>query len=170
MVSPLGETRPGWKVLRVLGNLLGLAGFDADSSEQVRDAVLGAGQEAHLCRSIPVDLSTLGVIEPSALPAGQLERVAHVMPHGMEAITRRATSMQQTFEARDPGARIHPDTLAALGLADGAAVRVDQGDGVARVTASADPTVARGTVWLPAAHASTAGLASMFGAVAVRQA
>lgn len=34
---PLGETRPGWKVLRVLGNTLALAGFDYESSEQVRD-------------------------------------------------------------------------------------------------------------------------------------
>ncbi|MDP0983977.1 molybdopterin-dependent oxidoreductase, partial [Klebsiella variicola] len=37
VVKPLAETRPAWKVLRVLGNLLGLAGFDQDSSEQVRE-------------------------------------------------------------------------------------------------------------------------------------
>jgi len=44
---PLGESRPGWKVLRVLGNLLGLEGFDYDSSEQIRDELhgqVGAGQ------------------------------------------------------------------------------------------------------------------------------
>ncbi|MDZ4123585.1 MAG: molybdopterin-dependent oxidoreductase, partial [Hydrogenophaga sp.] len=35
VVRPLGDTRPAWKVLRVLGNLLGLAGFDADSSQAV---------------------------------------------------------------------------------------------------------------------------------------
>ncbi len=37
VVKPLGETRPAWKVLRVLGNLLGLAGFEQDSSEAVRE-------------------------------------------------------------------------------------------------------------------------------------
>jgi NADH-quinone oxidoreductase subunit G len=36
----LGESRPGWKVLRVLGNLLGLPGFDFDTAEAVRDAAL----------------------------------------------------------------------------------------------------------------------------------
>ncbi len=40
VVKPLGETRPAWKVLRVLGNLLGLAGFDHDDSKEVlRDAL-----------------------------------------------------------------------------------------------------------------------------------
>ena len=41
VVKPLGETRPAWKVLRVLGNLLGLPGFDQDSSEEVRAEALG---------------------------------------------------------------------------------------------------------------------------------
>ena len=40
-VNPLGEARPAWKVLRVLGSLLGRAGFDFDSIDQVRAACLG---------------------------------------------------------------------------------------------------------------------------------
>ena len=43
---PPGEARPGWKILRVLGNLLNLDGFDYLSSEQVRDE-LRAGQGQH---------------------------------------------------------------------------------------------------------------------------
>src|SRR5207248_4597917 len=43
--APVGEARPGWKVLRVLGNLLGLEGFDYQSSEdvlrEVREACAG---------------------------------------------------------------------------------------------------------------------------------
>ena len=41
VVKPLGEARPAWKVLRVLGNLLGLAGFDFETSDEVRDEALG---------------------------------------------------------------------------------------------------------------------------------
>ena len=41
VVRPLGETRPAWKVLRVLGNLLGLAGFEQDTAEEVRAEALG---------------------------------------------------------------------------------------------------------------------------------
>jgi NADH-quinone oxidoreductase subunit G len=49
-VKPLGETRPAWKVLRVLGNLLGLSGFDYETSEQIRVEVLGTklAEEADL--------------------------------------------------------------------------------------------------------------------------
>ncbi|MFM7460937.1 MAG: molybdopterin-dependent oxidoreductase, partial [Burkholderiales bacterium] len=36
VVKPLGQTRPAWKVIRVLGNLLGLSGFDQDNIEAVR--------------------------------------------------------------------------------------------------------------------------------------
>src|ERR1700675_1982888 len=43
VVQPLAETRPAWKVLRVLGNLLDVAGFDFDSSEAVLEDVLGNG-------------------------------------------------------------------------------------------------------------------------------
>ena len=42
VVQPAGESRPGWKVLRVLGTMLALPGFGFDSSEEIRDAVLGA--------------------------------------------------------------------------------------------------------------------------------
>ncbi|HSQ72208.1 MAG TPA: molybdopterin-dependent oxidoreductase, partial [Rubrivivax sp.] len=41
VVKPLGETRPAWKVLRVLGNLLGLDGFDFETVEDVRAEALG---------------------------------------------------------------------------------------------------------------------------------
>ncbi|RAG59943.1 hypothetical protein DN536_40305, partial [Burkholderia multivorans] len=41
VVRPLGETRPAWKVLRVLGSLLGLPNFEYETAEEVRLAALG---------------------------------------------------------------------------------------------------------------------------------
>ena len=52
VVKPLGETRPGWKVLRVLGNLMEVAGFDYDSAEQVRAEVLAGDITAKLNNSL----------------------------------------------------------------------------------------------------------------------
>ena len=43
VVAPLADTRPAWKVLRVLGNMLELDGFDYDTPEQVRADILPAG-------------------------------------------------------------------------------------------------------------------------------
>ncbi len=45
-VKPLGETRPAWKVLRVLGNLLDIGGFDYDTSEAIRNEVLACDKPA----------------------------------------------------------------------------------------------------------------------------
>ena len=170
VVRPLGETRPAWKVLRVLGNLLGLSGFDADSSEQVRDPLLAQDIVARLSNETRADAAPLGSLQPFVPPAGQLERIAHVMPYGGDPVLRRAPSLQLTRQAREPRAHVHPDTLAGLGLADGDALRVEQGKGAAQVVAAADATVAPGVVWLAAAHASTVGLASMVGTVSVRKA
>src|SRR5690625_6848209 len=48
VAAPVGDTRPAWKVLRVLGNLFECEGFDEETSEAVRDAVIGGGVNAQL--------------------------------------------------------------------------------------------------------------------------
>jgi len=87
-IKPLGEARPGWKVLRVLGNLLALEGFDYDSSEQVREELRGL----------------LAPVEPAAplrevRPTGEAE-VAVVPIYGGDPVVRRSAPLQQTAAAR----------------------------------------------------------------------
>ena len=89
----LGEARPGWKVLRVLANSLGLAGFDYDSSEAVRTelrALCPAGAPAALVSDQRVD-------------AGAAARVAAAAPlalYDSDALVRRAPALQLTRTAR----------------------------------------------------------------------
>src|SRR5512145_295864 len=86
VVRPLGETRPAWKVLRVLGNLLGIPGFEHDSAEDVRREALGErGVEGLLdnrLKDVRVDTVTP--------PAGGIQRVAEVPIHAADAIVRRS--------------------------------------------------------------------------------
>jgi NADH-quinone oxidoreductase subunit G len=90
---PVGESRPGWKVLRVLGNLLGLAGFDQNSSEEVRDALrVQIERSAAPIAAVTVTPSTADVVS----------RVAGVQAYQSDAIVRRAVSLQRTREARAP--------------------------------------------------------------------
>jgi NADH-quinone oxidoreductase subunit G len=166
VVRPMGDARPAWKVLRVLGNLLGLAGFDADSTEQVRDAVLAEPVAGRLSNAFGGD-SPLPV---PAAPTSPLQRIAHVMPYGGDPIVRRAESLQRTRVAQPPVAAMHPDTLNALALSTGDEVLVEQAGGSAKVVAQADASVAPGAVWLAAAHPDTAALASLAGPVSVRKA
>ncbi|MGH8298993.1 MAG: NADH-quinone oxidoreductase subunit NuoG [Steroidobacteraceae bacterium] len=96
---PVGEARPGWKVLRVLGTLLGLAGFDYQSSEQVR-AELATLVGESTAYSAPA-YSGKHVVGPegSAQPA---PNVVDIPMYQIDAVVRRAPSLQRTREGRAP--------------------------------------------------------------------
>ena len=103
VVRPLGDTRPAWKVLRVLGNLLGLPGFDADSSQAVLAAALPGVASGAL-----VDLARLNNADASVGPAAADQTPAQSSPcvaaiYQLDGLVRRATSLQLTSDAR--GAR-----------------------------------------------------------------
>jgi len=162
-VRPLGEARPGWKVLRVLGNLLGLAGFEQDTPEAARAEALPSDVAARL--------SNATNLQPRLpAPAGTgLERVADVPIYFSDSVVRRSPPLQATADARPPRARMNPRTAAALGLTAGK-VRLAQGAGSAVLELALDERVADGTVRVAAAHASTAALGPMFGPVTVEAA
>jgi len=166
VVKPRGQARPGWKVLRVLGSMLGLAGFDAETSEAVRDAVVAPGSDvvARLDNRTDVPLAA------PATPMAGIERVADVPIYFADPLVRRAPSLQQTKAARPPRARVHRTLLDQLGIAEGAQIRVRQGQGEAVVATVVDPEVPPGVVRLAAAHASTCALEALSGPVTVERA
>ena len=164
VVTPLGETRPAWKVLRVLANLLELPGFDFDSAEAVRLEALGG----KLASGDYIDAKYLGceidgtrVKAPVAAPkASSLERVAEVGLYAADPIVRRAPSLQQTADARNVMAQIHPETLAELRLASGDWVTLKSAEGVeARVQLHAGDRVAPGVLRMPVSTLNANGLA-----------
>ncbi|HRE19190.1 MAG TPA: molybdopterin-dependent oxidoreductase, partial [Rhodocyclaceae bacterium] len=161
-----GDSRPGWKVLRVLGNVLNLEGFDYETSEQVRDAVLGAGAE--FAAGLDNGLNGVSVTLPAT--AEGLQRVADVPIYFADALVRRSPSLARTRDAAAPAARMHADTLAQLGLSAGIQVRVKQGQGTAVLSAVEDAAVPAGCVRVAAAHASTAALGDLFGPISVERA
>ena len=165
VVKPLGETRPAWKVLRVLGNLLGLAGFDYDSSEAVRAEALG-GKPASVAERLNNKADSMALNLAAAAPA--LQRIADVPIHFADALARRAPSLQKTRDAVPPAARMNATTLAKLGLADGAQVKVSLG-GTAILAAQLDAGVPDGCVRVSAGHELTAGLGPMQGEITVER-
>ncbi|MFP5402243.1 MAG: NADH-quinone oxidoreductase subunit NuoG [Gammaproteobacteria bacterium] len=165
VAKPLGEVRPGWKVLRVLGNLLALEGFGQADSDAVRSEALTADLTAALDNGIEGV-----VVSPATGPAAALERVADVPIHFADPLVRRAPSLQKTRDAAAPTARIAPATLAALGLAAGDKVRVTQGGASVVLVVQADEGLAAGCVRVAAAHPSTAALGAMSGDLSVERA
>jgi len=163
-VRPLGEARPGWKVLRVLGNLLELTGFEQDTPEAVRAEALPSDVSARLSNDTRVALEVPGATDDG------LERIADVPIYFSDAIVRRSPPLQATNDARPPRARMNAATAAQFGLTAGDRVRLRQGEGAAVLDLQVDERVARGAVRVAAAHVSTAALGPMFGPVRVERA
>ncbi len=164
VARPQGETRPGWKVLRVLGNLLELEGFAYNDSEAVRAEALPGDVAARL------DNAVEGVVVAAATAAvGALERVADVPIHFADPLVRRSPALQKTRDAAMPAARIAAETLKTLGIAAGDKVHVVQGAGRAELLVVADDGVAAGCVRVAAAHPSTASLGAMSGEISVER-
>jgi NADH-quinone oxidoreductase subunit G len=161
--APVGDTRPAWKVLRVLGNLFQLDGFDDETSESVRDSVMAAGVESRLSNQIN--------LAASVLPAASgLERVADVPIYRCDALVRRSAPLQETPASAAPTARMAAATLAQLGLADGDLVKVRSSQGEVSLPAQLDDTVALNSVRVATAFSETAALGSAFGQLTVERA
>jgi NADH-quinone oxidoreductase subunit G len=107
VVKPQGETRPGWKVLRVLGNLLGLPGFDAESSQAVLAAALPGVASGAFVDAARLD--NRGAVQPDLRPASRVPCVAAI--YQLDGLVRRAPALQHTTDGRD--ARVAVEEVAA---------------------------------------------------------
>jgi NADH-quinone oxidoreductase subunit G len=149
----------------VLGNTLGLKGFDFETSEEVRADALG--DVANIASRLSNASSSAATA--SAAVSG-LERVADVPIYATDSLVRRATSLQLTADARAPFASLPQSLWTQLGLNAGDKVRVSQGSAQAVLPARLDETLADTAVRVPAGHADTASLGAMFGAISVEKA
>jgi NADH-quinone oxidoreductase subunit G len=169
VVRPLGDTRPAWKVLRVLGSLLGVPGFDFDTSEEVRTAALGDGDlSARLSNQTGVAVAR-GTAQKAA--EGAFERIADVPIYHADPLVRRAESLHLTAAARAANTVGLPAALFdKLGLKSGDAVRVRQGEHSVQLPAVRDANLAETVVRVSAATPAGAALGSLFGELLVEKA
>ena len=169
VVPTLADARPAWKVLRVLGSMLGLADFGYDSVEAVRRELPSQDQmTARLSNATRVAIDAGAVANSGAnAPGSEAERIADVPIYFTDPLVRRSPSLQKTRDAKVPLARVNAATLTALKLTDGGAARVRQAGGEAMMKIAVDASVPDGCVRVAAAHATTSMLGPMFGPIGV---
>ncbi len=173
VVKPAGDARPGWKVLRVLGNEFELSGFDFETSEDVRQEALGdvAAVATRLSNANAANAaSAASGATPPAVPGSGFERISDVPIYASDSLVRHAASLQLTADARAPRASLPTALWSQLGLKPGAKVRVSQGAAQVVLPAQLDPSLAATSVRIPAGHAATVALGAMFGPVSVEAA
>ena len=164
--NPAGEARPGWKILRVLGNLLKLDGFDYLSSEQVCDELRNA------CENIELD-NSISDVPQVTLPATttSLMRAADVPIYAVDALVRRAPSLQKTHDAVALAVSINPADAERLDLDDEhTSVKVKQGESSAILKLIIDENVPAGSAWIPLAVKGSELLGDPFGEVVIEKA
>ncbi|MBM5571169.1 MULTISPECIES: NADH-quinone oxidoreductase subunit NuoG [Deefgea] len=162
VVRPLGETRPAWKVFRVLGNILGFNGFDYNSSEEIRDEALAGEISTRLNNALVQPIAV------NAQTAQGLVRLGEVPLYQADSVVRRAPSLQATADAAQASTlRANSATLAKLSLVAGDKAIVKQGQGSAELTVAVDDGLVDDVIRAATSHPLTRNLGDMVGAVEV---
>ena len=99
VVKPLGQARPAWKVLRVLGQMLGLAGFEAESASEVLSQAIGVAS-ADRARFVPADVLGNAASFDAALASAPVGEPVTAAIYQIDGTVRRAPSLQLTADAR----------------------------------------------------------------------
>lgn len=164
-VPPPGEARPGWKILRVLGNLLDLQGYDYRDSAEVCDEL------SAVCGDTRLDNRPRGDSAVSAPAAdAPLMRIGTVPIYALDPLVRRASALQQMPM---PGSvfavYLHPDQAAAEGFSAETLVSVRQDGYAASARVILDDRIPLGCAQIPAGVAGSEGLGRLIGPVSLER-
>ena len=163
-VKPLADSRPAWKVLRVLGGLLGLEGFLLNMPEEV----LGEALSENYCSKLDNRSHLSALSNDHQLPLTSLERLTDINIYAGDQIVRRSSALQLTRDAkRGNQVGLDKNLFAQLGLNEGDLVSVTQGNQTVNMPAIQEANLALGAVRISAGTGISAKLGPMFGPVTV---
>jgi len=138
---PSGQARPAWKILRVLGNLLDLSGFEYNATDEIRTEVQKA------CANVVLEnqIKSGGKLPTSA--ADGWTRVAPIGMYALDGVVRRAEPLQMTEATeRQQCCLMHPADAEAQGWGEGDSILVTQDGSSASMNLRLDDKIARGSV------------------------
>lgn len=161
VVEPKGGARPAWKILRVLGNLTGVDGFEFMSSEDVKAELRAQCESIELSNAL--DSSAAVVINSIS----GLHRSSDVPMYSTDAIVRRAVSLQKTVDAQSMCVRLNTAEADRLGVTAATTVTVKQGDNSASLTLIIDDTIPDASAWIPLAIEGNDLLGAAFAEVTI---
>jgi NADH-quinone oxidoreductase subunit G len=105
VATPVGESRPAWKVLRVLGNLLQVPGCEYLSADEILAEVRGLVPPTE-----PDNVVLASSIPPALTPADIPLAALDVPMYQIDAVLRRTPALQLTREARTAAGQC-PETV-----------------------------------------------------------
>lgn len=161
--KPFAQARPAWKVLRVLGNVFELPGFDYLSAEQVLQECQEMAEHAK-CRieeTYPVENATLGRVNG-------LERLGSWPIYRIDATVRRASTLQDAATSEVAAIHVNANTAQQHGINGSDTAIISQDDVDVQLPVVIDERLADNTVYVPSGFAETAALTASYGPVTLR--
>lgn len=169
VAAAFAEARPAWKVLRVMGNLFHVDGFDYESSEEVKDELTSLLSGA--APFAAMDFShNQEILRRSTPQDDKLSRIGEVPIYATDSLVRHAKSLQATqtiVEGQLAAVRIHPETAMKLNVKDGATVVVKQQDNRVQLPVIFDSRVPVDAALIAGGLVETYRLDGLFGEVEI---
>ncbi len=162
VVAPLGEARPAWKVLRVLGNYFELDGFDYQSSTDVLNKAMIEIGEIKADNKAEWKVSDLINSNPDGL-----QRITETPMNMIDGLCRRAVSLQKTSDVSDGAIHINSALAERNKLADDDSAKVEQDENSVTLKVVVDKRVPDNCVLIQSAHADQINLGASFGTVRI---
>jgi NADH-quinone oxidoreductase subunit G len=159
------QVRPTWKVLRVLGNMLQLEGFDYMSSEDIRGELKANYDEYVLENSLSNHMDVTVDDLAQTISPTELQRIGNVAMYAGDSLVRRASALQKTIREQTRAIRMHPHDAQQLGVQNESAVVVAQGDYGENMSLILDDKLPLGCVAVLAGTDKSAKLGSAFGQI-----
>jgi NADH-quinone oxidoreductase subunit G len=147
IVKPLGESRPAWKILRVLGNLFNIENMEYLSSEEVKNELLNKYKE------LPVnDKNNIAWQCPANIVHlnDGLYRISDVAIYGVDSIVRRSDALQQTADAKDQNCiKINTQLAASLKVQAEQEIELQQTQESCKSSIIIDDSIPDNCIYLP---------------------
>jgi NADH-quinone oxidoreductase subunit G len=163
VATPYEQSRPAWKVLRVMGNLFHLQGFDYEAADEVLHELKLAMQHSSLaakeCKGSLVKKNGNG-----------LSRIGEIPIYSGDGLVRRAEALQKTqviIEGELAAVRVHPKTAEELGLSVTKMARVKQNGSEVKLPVVIDERVPLQAVFIAGGIMATKELGELFGMIEV---
>lgn len=163
IATPFEESRPAWKVLRVLSNFMHLEGFDYESHDDVL-------RELQAIKSPNIENNIRTLHLPNIQKQNKLSRIGDIPIYATDSVVRRAVALQETqaiIEGKVDAVRMHPKTAKKLAVLEGDHVTVKQNDASIQLPVAFDLRVPLEAVFIAGGISSTSDLSELFGSVEV---
>lgn len=164
VTKPLGDSKPAWKIIRVIANRLGLDGFEQNNIDDVRNEINALTDSSKFLNN-EISFDDLNIIKPNL--DGTVRFGIYPIYQG-DSIVRRATSLQNTKLAKLPVLTVNSKLANISGINCGDNVLVKQSHAQKKLAINICDAVADNVVLL-ARNASTTEFAGNFDKIEITQ-